>query len=95
MSSIKVRVLVNQQINVPWCNGSTTDFGSVGQGSSPCGTTILWFYLIVLKQRCETQERIPTKVQWDGEHCKAHKRRTWRLWKTVAEVFSREKSFMV
>ncbi len=21
----------------PWCNGSTTDSGSVGQGSSPCG----------------------------------------------------------
>ena len=24
---------------VPWCNGNTTDFGSVIQGSSPCGTT--------------------------------------------------------
>lgn len=25
---------------VLWCNGSTIDFGSVRQGSSPCGTTI-------------------------------------------------------
>lgn len=22
-----------------WCNGSTTDFGSVGHGSSPCSAT--------------------------------------------------------
>lgn len=22
-----------------WCNGSTTDFGSVGHGSSPCSVT--------------------------------------------------------
>ena len=26
-------------IDVSWCNGSTTDFGSVGQGSNPCETT--------------------------------------------------------
>lgn len=25
--------------HVPWCNGSTSDFGSDGQGSNPCGTT--------------------------------------------------------
>ena len=25
--------------HVPWCNGSTTGFGPVSQGSSPCGTT--------------------------------------------------------
>jgi hypothetical protein len=24
---------------VPLCNGSTADFGSVSQGSNPCGTT--------------------------------------------------------
>ncbi len=24
---------------VPWCNGSTADFGSAGSGSSPGGTT--------------------------------------------------------
>lgn len=24
---------------VPWCNGSTPVFGTVSQGSSPCGTT--------------------------------------------------------
>ena len=23
----------------PWCNGSTADFGSVSQGSNPCGST--------------------------------------------------------
>ena len=23
-----------------WCNGSTTDFGSVGQGSNPCSPTV-------------------------------------------------------
>lgn len=23
----------------PWCNGSTPDFGSVSQGSNPCGST--------------------------------------------------------
>ncbi len=23
----------------PWCNGNTADFGSVIQGSSPCGPT--------------------------------------------------------
>ena len=26
---------------VPWCNGSTSDFGSVSPGSNPSGTTIL------------------------------------------------------
>ncbi len=25
---------------VPWCNGSTGDFGSLGLGSNPSGTTI-------------------------------------------------------
>jgi hypothetical protein len=24
---------------VPWCNGSTGDFGSLGLGSNPSGTT--------------------------------------------------------
>ena len=24
-----------------WCNGCTTDFGSVGHGSSPCSATYL------------------------------------------------------
>ena len=31
---------------VPWCNGSTTDFGSVGWGSNPWGTTTSRFYLV-------------------------------------------------
>lgn len=26
----------------PWCNGSTTGFGPVSQGSSPCGVAIFW-----------------------------------------------------
>ena len=26
---------------VSWCNGSTSDFGSAGRGSSPCETTII------------------------------------------------------
>ena len=30
-----------QNRNVPWCNGSTADFGSAGSGSSPGGTTFL------------------------------------------------------
>jgi hypothetical protein len=25
--------------HVPWCNGNTAVFGTVVQGSSPCGTT--------------------------------------------------------
>ena len=33
---------------VPWCNGNTTDFGSVIQGSNPCGTTKLWFMKMIL-----------------------------------------------
>ncbi len=28
-----------RKILVPWCNGSTTDFGSVSLGSNPGGTT--------------------------------------------------------
>lgn len=28
-----------RSIFVSWCNGSTTDFGSVCQGSNPCETT--------------------------------------------------------
>ena len=32
--------------SVSWCNGSTTDFGSVGQGSNPCETTILSFFIM-------------------------------------------------
>ena len=27
---------------VPWCNGSTTDFGSASGGSSPPGTTTIF-----------------------------------------------------
>lgn len=30
---------VKKMIDVSWCNGSTTDFGSVCQGSNPCETT--------------------------------------------------------
>lgn len=27
-------------LNVPWCNGNTPVFGTVIQGSNPCGTTL-------------------------------------------------------
>ena len=30
-----------------WCNGSTTDFGSVSQGSNPCVATNISVYLII------------------------------------------------
>lgn len=29
---------------VPWCNGSTSDFGSLCIGSNPVGTTIFLFF---------------------------------------------------
>ena len=29
------------KITGSWCNGSTTDFGSVGQGSNPCDPTYI------------------------------------------------------
>jgi hypothetical protein len=32
---------------VVWCNGNTTDFGSVFQGSNPCATT--WSYSLMEK----------------------------------------------
>ena len=39
---LEVRFLFSPHI-VPWCNGITTDFGSVRPGSNPGGTTMeLW-----------------------------------------------------
>jgi hypothetical protein len=34
---------------VPWCNGSTPDFGSVSLGSNPGGTTIFEYYPLIIK----------------------------------------------
>ena len=34
-----IREIKTVACNGLWCNGSTTDFGSVGQGSNPCSPT--------------------------------------------------------
>ena len=47
----KVRLLLGQQEIVPWCNGSTADFGSAGGGSNPSGT----YYMEFVAQWVERQ----------------------------------------
>ena len=39
----KVRLLLGRQEIVPWCNGSTADFGSAGGGSNPSGACYMEF----------------------------------------------------
>ena len=47
----KVRLLLGRQEIVPWCNGSTEDFGSAGGGSNPSGT----YYMEFVAQWVERQ----------------------------------------
>lgn len=35
-----VQTIANQEIDTPWCNGNTKDFGSFIHGSNPCGVVL-------------------------------------------------------